>query len=128
VPGINVEELLQRIFIVEDEMLVAFEMSDLLEDLGFEVVGPSVHLEDAKEAASNERIDVAFLDVNLGQGKTSKPVKDILQERDIPYVFITAYDHSQVDFIDADDRVLNKPVTSPNLLKALKAIIREKQG
>ena len=42
---------LKKIFIVEDEVLVAFEMTDTLEDMGFEVVGPSVHLEDAKERA-----------------------------------------------------------------------------
>jgi CheY-like chemotaxis protein len=121
-----VKELPQRIFIVEDEMLVAFEMSDLLEDLGFEVVGPSVHLEEAKAVAAEERIDVAFLDVNLGESKTSKPVKDILKERDIPYVFITAYDHSQIDFIEDKDRVLSKPVSSPALLAALRSIVKER--
>ena len=113
----------QRIFIVEDEMIVAFEMSDLLEDMGFEVVGPSIHLEDAKKQARVADIDIAFLDVNLGNGKTSKPVRDILEERNIPYVFITAYDAAQVDFIEKDDRVLKKPISGPALVKALRAAV-----
>ena len=110
----------QRIFIVEDELIVAFEMSDLLEDLGFEVVGPSVHLEEAKNRARNDDIDIAILDVNLGAGKTSKPVKDILDDRGIPYVFITAYDTDQITFVDETDRVMKKPVTSNQLLAALR--------
>lgn len=110
----------QKIFIVEDEMIVAFEMSDILEDMGFEVVGPSVHLDHAKDLAMEEDIDIAFLDVNLGGGRTSRPVKEILKEREIPYVFITANDPSQVDFIEDKDRVLGKPVSSKDLLNALR--------
>jgi CheY-like chemotaxis protein len=117
----------ERIFIVEDELIVAFEMSDLLEDLGFEVIGPSIHLEEAKERARNADFDVAILDVNLGAGKTSKPVKDILDERDIPYVFITAYDENQISFIDKDDRVMKKPVTSNQLLAALRRVYPGKE-
>ena len=112
----------QRIFVVEDEVLVAFEMTDVLEDLGFDVVGPSVHLDDAKAKAREGRIDVAFLDVNLGAGKTSKPVVDILKERGIPYVFITAYDAHQISFLGSDDRVVKKPVTGPKLLDALRRV------
>ncbi|MFQ6550531.1 response regulator [Aestuariibius sp. 2305UL40-4] len=110
----------ERIFVVEDEIVVAFEMTDVLEDLGFEVVGPSVHLDDAKKQARDGDIDVAFLDVNLGSGKTSKPVVDILKERGIPYVFITAYDADQISFAGPDDRVVKKPVSGHKLLETLR--------
>lgn len=110
----------ERIFVVEDEVVVAFEMTDVLEDLGFEVVGPSVHLDDAKKKARDGDIDVAFLDVNLGSGKTSKPVVDILKERGIPYVFITAYDADQVSFVGPDDRVVRKPVSGRKVLETLR--------
>lgn len=109
-----------RIFIVEDEVTIAFEMSDTLEDLGFEVIGPSIHLSDAKTKAANKKIDVACLDVNLGGGKTSKPVAEILRERDIPFVFLTAYDADQIDFITDKDVVLKKPVSEEKLLAAIK--------
>ena len=112
----------QRIFVVEDEVVVAFEMSDLLEDLGFEVVGPSVHLDDAKRKAKADEIDIAFLDVNLGGGKTSKPVVDILKERGIPYVFITAYDAHQISFSAPGDRVVKKPVSQRKLLETLRSM------
>ncbi|RDC60471.1 hypothetical protein HME9302_01678 [Alteripontixanthobacter maritimus] len=110
----------QCIFIVEDEFLVAFEMADLLEDLGFNVVGPSVHLADAMEKARTAKIDAAFLDVNLGEDKTSKPVADILRERKIPFVFVTAYDRNEISFLMSDDQVLKKPITSERLLSTLR--------
>ena len=112
----------ERIFIVEDEAIVAFEMSDVLEDLGFEVVGPSIHLEEATERASEAQIDAAFLDVNLGQEKSSQPVMEILKERGIPYVFITAYDSEQISFIGPEDKVIKKPVSSKQLLACLRGM------
>ncbi|GGY40916.1 response regulator [Parvularcula lutaonensis] len=118
----------QRIFIVEDEVTIAFEMSDTLEDLGFEVVGPSVHLSDAEKKAANKTFDVACLDVNLGNGKTSKPVAEILRERSIPYVFLTAYDADQVDFIDDKDIVLKKPVSQQALVNAIKRAYSEAEA
>ena len=112
-----------RIFVVEDEALVAFEMEDVLHEMGFSVVGPSLRLEDAKDLARSEEIDAAFLDVNLGRGDTSQPVVEILRERGIPYAFVTAYDESQITFRLSDDRVLRKPVTNEGMLKTLRSVL-----
>ena len=112
-----------KIFIVEDEVVVAFEMSDMLEDLGFEVVGPSVHLEDAKKKAEDKEIDVAVLDVNLGRGKTSEPVARILRERDIPFVFLSAYGRQDIGFAQDHEPVLKKPISGRMLVEALKTRI-----
>lgn len=109
----------KRIFIVDDEALIAFEMADALEDLGFEVVGPSTHLKDALDVAKEEEIDVACLDVNLGRGKTSEPIARILSERGIPYVYITAYEANQIKFLQPDDKVMRKPVSISDLKQAL---------
>jgi DNA-binding response OmpR family regulator len=111
----------KRIFIVEDEALIAFEMADALEDLGFEVVGPSMHLHSALDIAQQEDIDIACLDVNLGKGKTSEPIARILQERNIPYVYITAYEASQVEFVQSTDKVMRKPISIRELQQALLA-------
>ena len=113
----------RRIFIVEDEVLIAFEMSDILEDLGVEVVGPSVHVEDAVATAKEAEIDAAFLDVNLGGGMTSEEVAGILRERGIPFMFVTAYDAHQIEFRTSDDRVMRKPVTSAEILNALRDLM-----
>ena len=110
---------------MEDEVLVAFEMSDTLEDMGFEVVGPSVHLDEAKAQAKTADFDVAFLDVNLGKGRTSEPIAKILKERSIPFVYITAYDREQIAFIDSQDKLVKKPVSGKQLLNVLKNILSD---
>jgi len=113
----------RRIFIVEDEVLVAFEMTEILEDMGFEVVGPSVHLADAEEKAQSLAIDIAFLDVNLGGDLTSEPIADILRSRGIPFAYITAYDAKQVGFLRDDDKVVNKPVSGEVLSNLLQEVL-----
>lgn len=108
-----------KIFIVEDEAVVAFEMSDMLEDLGFQVVGPSVHLEDAKKTAEDRDIDIAVLDVNLGHGKTSEPVARILRARNIPFVFLSAYGREDIPFAEDGEPVLKKPISGRILADTL---------
>lgn len=110
---------MRRVFIVEDEIMVAFEMVDMLEDMGFEVVGPSIHLSEATEIAEKHEFDIAFLDVNLGAGKTSQPIAKTLRERKIPFVFITAYDRDQIDFLEPEDVVLKKPLSGDLLAATL---------
>lgn len=113
----------KRVFIVEDEILIAFEMSDILEDLGFEIVGPSVHVEEAEELARDEKIDAAFLDVNMGDGKNSEPVANVLRSRGVPFIFVTAYNDDQITFRTSDEKVLRKPVTGKDMLAALDSVV-----
>lgn len=109
----------KRIFIVDDEALIAFEMADALENLGFEIVGPSTHFKDALGVAKEQEFDVACLDVNLGAGKTSEPIARILNARGIPFVYITAYDANQINFLQPDDIVVRKPAAINDLKRAL---------
>ena len=113
----------KRIFIVEDEILIAFEMVDILEDLGFDIVGPSVHVDEAEALARDEEIDAAFLDVNMGEGKNSEPVAQILRSRGVPFIFVTAYNDDQITFRTSDDRVLRKPVTGKEMIAALDRVV-----
>ena len=108
-----------KVFLVEDEVLVAFEMAETLRDFGFDVVGPSLRLEDGKEKAMAAEIDVALLDINLGRGTTSEPIADILRARNIPLVFMTAYDRTQIAFIHHDDALIRKPVYGSDLNSVL---------
>lgn len=112
-----------RVFVVEDEVFVAYEMHDILEELGFEVVGPALNAEDAQKLARTAQIDAAFLDVNLGGGKTSEPTAAILRERGVPFVFVTAYTPDQITFRTSDDEVLEKPVTTRKVFETLQKVL-----
>ena len=78
-----------RILIVEDEMLVAYELERVLEDLGYEPVGivPDVH---AAELYFDEDIDLALIDLNLRDGLTGPEIGERLGERGVTVLFITA--------------------------------------
>ena len=117
------EKEITRVFVVEDEVFVAYEMNDMLEELGFEVVGPALNAEDAQKLARTAEIDAAFLDVNLGGGKTSEPTAMILRERGVPFVFVTAYTPDQITFRTSADQVLEKPVTSKKVYETLRAVL-----
>ena len=79
-----------RILLVEDEILVAMMMKDILAEFGFSVVGPFSRVAEAMVAAVHEDFDAGIIDVNLG-GEFVYPVADVLVARDIPFVFVTGY-------------------------------------
>jgi DNA-binding response OmpR family regulator len=81
-----------RILIVEDEYLLADDLSHALSDAGAEVLGPIASVEDATAFIAGEpSIDAAVLDVNL-RGDMVFPVADALHARGVPFAFATGYD------------------------------------
>lgn len=81
-----------RILVVEDEYLLADELSQELLDEGALVLGPVPTVKDALAAlATEDAPDGAILDVNLG-GELVFAVADVLIEQGIPMVFTTGYD------------------------------------
>ena len=83
-----------RIMVVEDELLVAMNLEDLLEEFGFEVVGPYPTLAEAREALAvadhRDGADLhgAVLDVNV-RGELVFPLAADLVERRVPVIFCT---------------------------------------
>lgn len=116
----------KRIFLVEAEAILAFEIKDTLRDLGFEVVGPAMRLDNAIHAARHEEIDAAFLEAVLDQGQTTEPVAAILQGRKIPYAFLTAYDSDRIKFRRERDLVIYKPASPRDLLDAVQELERRR--
>lgn len=79
-----------KVLIVEDEALIAMLLEEMLVDKGFEVSGHASTLDEAEAMARSTEADVAILDVSLG-GNYVFSVAEILQERNIPFVFTTGY-------------------------------------
>ncbi|MGA7487559.1 MAG: response regulator [Xanthobacteraceae bacterium] len=98
-----------RILLVEDEILVAMMMRDILTELGFAVIGPFSRLAEAMVAAVHEEIDAGIIDVNLG-GEFVYPVADVLTARDIPFVFVTGYGVESIDRRFGFIPIVKKPV------------------
>jgi PAS domain S-box-containing protein len=98
-----------RVLLVEDEILVAMMMKDILTELGFSVVGPFSRLGEAMIAAVHEEINAGIIDVNLG-GEFVYPVADVLAARKIPFVFITGYGVESIDSRFGYVPIVKKPV------------------
>jgi len=108
-----------RILVVEDNFLVAENLRELLSERGCDVIGPAPRVEVALGLlAANSRVDGAMLDINLG-GENCFPVAAALQERAVPFLFLTGYDQGMVipaEFSQAPR--LSKPVDETDLIVA----------
>lgn len=107
-----------RILIVEDEMLVAMNVEDMLLELGHEVAGLASRLGPALALARDGRFDAAMLDVNLA-GEPSFPVADLLIERGIPFLFATGYGRQGIEERYRNFPMLQKPFRAAELGAAL---------
>ena len=112
-----------RILVVEDNFLVAENLRELLSARGCDVIGPAPRVEAALSLlAANSRVDGAMLDINLG-GEDCFPVAAALQERAVPFLFLTGYDQSMsipAEFSQAPR--LSKPVDEAHLIAAAREI------
>lgn len=75
-----------RILIMEDEFIVALDLSDMTQDLGFEVEGPYATIAEGTRAVAHHRPDAAILDVQLADGEVF-PLADILMQLGVPIIF-----------------------------------------
>lgn len=110
-----------RILVVEDEMIVALYMEDVLADLGYDVAGVVSHVDAALARASAADFDMAILDVHLN-GKEVFPLADLLAERKIPFAFATGYGERGIPESHRGRPVLQKPFRPEDLEKALKSL------
>lgn len=114
-----------KVFVVEDETLVALNLEDILLDLGCHVVGPAMRLDRAEgmieEAAA---ADVAILDVNIA-GAMVFPFARKLAERGMPMVFATGYGRSGLPADFSQRPILQKPYTSAEVKAGLVQALRE---
>ena len=113
----------RRVLIVEDELLIAMLVEQMLEDLGYAVVGPALTVAEALSLSEREDFDCAVLDMNLGHGISSAPVADALRAKGVPFIFASGYgSNAAVDNLSAAP-VLKKPFLTHDLEKALQAIL-----
>lgn len=112
-----------RLFVVEDESLVAMLLEGMLEELGCEVVDVAGSLDQALASLDNivGEAHAAILDVNLG-GEMVYPLADKLAERRVPFLFATGYGRAGVASRYPGAPVLAKPYRHEDLAAALAAV------
>jgi CheY-like chemotaxis protein len=98
-----------RVLLVEDEMLVAMAIEDIVAEANGTVVGPVGTLAAALALLEQDgAIDAAIIDLNLDR-QSSLPLADALAERGIPFIVCTGYGDARLPPPHQDVPVLGKP-------------------
>jgi CheY-like chemotaxis protein len=116
----------RRVLVVENEMIVAWLLEDMLADLGCAVVGPAARVNQALAMIDAEAIDVAVLDINLN-GQMSYSLADALAARGVPFVFSTGYDKDSLLDGYRTFPVLQKPFHRSELGDTLAKLLTPKE-
>jgi len=105
----------ERMLVLEDNMIIALDLEDMLTRLGVKQVTVTSSVAQALEALAEESPPFAILDVNLGL-ETSFPVADALQAAGVPFAFGTGFGDSAA-FPDRfrDAPVLQKPYSAESV-------------
>lgn len=75
-----------RVLVVEDEFIIALDLSETVKDLGYALEGPYADKENAFLAIDRELPDCAILDVYTGDGEVF-PLADALADAGVPIIF-----------------------------------------
>jgi response regulator of citrate/malate metabolism len=115
-----------NILIVEDELLIAEMLKEMLLELEYTVSGVARDFDAAQKILKNDiNINFAILDINLNQSKNGI---DVAKTLNIPFVFLTSYFEKTIiqEAIEYKPQAyLIKPFTKTDLYTTLE-IIKQK--
>ena len=81
----------RSVLIVEDELIVAADLSSKLTQLGYKVLGPVASGEEAVARARQERPGLVLMDIRLRGPMDGIEAALSIQELGLPVVFLTAH-------------------------------------
>lgn len=110
----------RKVLILEDELIIAFALEDMLADLGAEVIVAS-SLDEAFARLGESEIALAVLDVNV-HGTKSYPFAEELARRDVPLIFATGYGDAEHPPVFSGAPTLTKPYSRQQLAEAISSI------
>ncbi len=121
-----------KILIVEDEMIIAANISLQLSTLGYEVIGILPRGEEAISHIKIEKPDIVLLDIMLkGDLNGIETAKLIQLENDIPIIYLTA-NADEENFNRAKETkpyaFISKPFKKLDLQRAIELVIERKEA
>ncbi|OYX32145.1 MAG: hypothetical protein B7Y99_09040 [Caulobacterales bacterium 32-69-10] len=109
-------ELATDVLIIEDEPIIALDLTRLVRELGHRVVGTAATRDEAVAAAAQASPGLVLADIRLGMDAAA----DILQSLDVPVIFITAFPEHLLTGERPEPAFL---ITKPFREEAVKALI-----
>ncbi|MCF6133185.1 LytR/AlgR family response regulator transcription factor [Flavobacterium wongokense] len=84
-----------KILIVEDELIIAEDVSNMLTKMGYDIVGNAMDYDEALSILASVTPDLILLDVNLHGKKDGIDLANTINEKyKVPFVYTTSYSDS----------------------------------
>lgn len=113
------------ILLVEDEVSIVGHLEELLGTLGYREIFFAANLADAEQIAGTENLDVAILDVNLGQGEQTIELGRALARKGVRILFMSGFNAKDMARATRGFEFVEKPLSLPRLKAALqRAFVR----
>lgn len=112
------------VLLVEDELFVALDLQDTIEEAGFSVDGPYISVASALSALGGALPNCAILDVQLADGEVY-PVAEVLVTAGVPFIFHSGHaDASMLVERFPSAIVCSKPCSPAQLRDTLKRVAK----
>ena len=115
-----------KVLIIEDEPLIALDLSSILEEVDCEICGVAESAEDAVAIAGRERIDLILADIRLhGDADGITAVQRIRERAPVPVLFISSNWPELRKRGMGDAMVIGKPFLPVLLKQAIREALSE---
>jgi response regulator of citrate/malate metabolism len=116
---IRLEQSHGRVLIVEDDVLIAVMLEQMVDELGYEVVGTASTLDDARELIESKSPDIVVLDRYVREQLTIEFADELIQ-RKIAFVLMVASEVEQIPARHMGMPYVTKPFADHDLEKAMR--------
>lgn len=118
------------VLVVEDEVLIAWTLHDMLVELGFADVRVARDGKEAVELATGRHPGMLICDVNLGAGDDGVATAARIRAMEwVPVMFVTGYAgeeiRARIDGVLAGAPLLRKPIEARPLARTLREALRQ---
>ena len=121
----------ETILVVDDEATIRHLVDEVLDELGYAVIGAADGAAGLKVLQSGSRIDLLITDVGLPNGMNGRQVADAARalRPDLKVLFITGYAENAAvgnGHLESGMELLTKPFTLDDLTRKVRAMLGEK--
>ncbi|NTH49256.1 response regulator [Agrobacterium rhizogenes] len=108
-----------KIFYLEDNPLIIFQIETMIEDLGHIFAGAATSFADLVKKLDILGVDGVLVDIDLADGRTGPAAAKWLRQRGIPSIFVTGQEAIAAEYPQVALATIGKPVSDLELAEKL---------
>jgi DNA-binding NtrC family response regulator len=120
-PSRTAPDRVPRILIIEDEVLIALMMEEMVREIGYKISGIAHNIATARREFAKQNFDAVLLDISV-DGRRDPETADFLLKTGVPFAFVTGYDYL-VEPRHEKIPVLQKPFVPAQIRNLLERLI-----